>query len=166
VIAYEIKSLKALQKWLVTESTKSTEWYAGPHPCRSKCLLLSAASSIDFRWDSWTVQHRPLHRIVLPATKDARAWWLQIWEGEIIGGYFLVQMNILALAKGAVWKALPDRYLVFSKQNFKEIDVESAIAVIGKAEFYTMQAEAQYCGMSTRMLKHEVAEILQRQLSN
>jgi len=150
---FEVKSLKALQQWLKTASKRSRNWYAAPHPFHSKCLVLSPQDSFEFRWDPWTVQNRQLFRICLPTIDDARDWWFEYWEGEIVVCYFLAAKRVIVLAKTAVWNALPSLYLNLAKSDFRKMSLGWAMEYIGKPEVYAMQAEIQVSGISTRTLK-------------
>lgn len=100
----------------------------------------------------------------LPSINDAREWWFQYWEGEIVGSYFLREMSLVVLAKQAVWSAIPHSNMGWPKRDFLEFDFLQADGPLEKADCYAMQAEVQAAGISTRQLKRNQSEILCQRL--
>jgi hypothetical protein len=161
---FEIKSIKAFQQWLAENRQNAERWYVARHPCRSKCLLLSPNSSYDFQWDPWVLQKRPLHETSLPAINDAREWWFQFWEGEILTCHLLQDVNLIVLAKQAIWSAIPETHMDWPKAKFIEIDFAHAKGSLESVDVSTMQAEVQCCGIATRILRVQQGETLRQQL--
>ncbi|WP_254512632.1 hypothetical protein [Anatilimnocola floriformis] len=148
-----IKSLTAFKQWLVEESGKSSQWFGCRDSSCSKCLLISAAPSFEQQFDYVTIQQTPLFPLQLPSLSDARNWWFDLWEGEIVSYWFAPDLRILVAAKNAIWKALPDFHLLRPKSDFVEIPLDEVRQIVGHDEIERMCNEVFFVGISTRALE-------------
>ena len=157
-----IKSLMALKQWLVEESGKSSEWFARRDSSRSKCLLISASPSFEEQFDHVTIQQTPLFPVRLPALRDAREWWFELWEGEIVTCWFAPYSPMLLLAKIAIWKAIPEFNLLRPKSDFVEIPLDEVRQIVGNDQVEGMCTEVFFLGISTRALELAAADRIEQ----
>ncbi|WP_425615641.1 hypothetical protein NA78x_005570 [Anatilimnocola sp. NA78] len=127
-------------------------------------MLISAATTVEIQWDSVTVEQVALYPIELPTADQAHDWWFRYWEGAILTCWYTEAMRVVLLAKDAVWEAIPEAYLLRPKADFVELDFALASDIVGEAEFGKLQWESDVCGISSRVITYEAAELLRRRL--
>lgn len=161
----EIKSLKALQQWLIEECPKSPHWFGCQAPGRSKCLLVSSSPTYEVQYDAYTTVEHPLFPLDLPAASNARDWWRALWEGDISVCLYSEHSRMLVITKLAVWDALPGWYLLMRKSDFVELEWDFVRQVVGVDLCDTMLSECDFVGIAARRLDYEIASVVEKQLN-
>jgi hypothetical protein len=159
--AVEIRSVKALRHWLSANSGNSSGWFVSLHPTRSKWLLISDQPWHDFQWDSYTIERRPMYPIQLPDPKEARNWWMDIWERQTATFRYSQTLRVLLLAKAGAWACVPEWLLIRPKDEFVEVSERQVRDVLGKQVVSQLVLEHNLCGLSTRTLDHDAAKRLE-----
>ena len=95
-----------------------------------------------------------LCEITLPDIASARDWWRAFWDDECVDFYVTTDHlpRMAAVAKAAVWRALPEIRMDLPKRCFRIVSEESFRMLVGDENMKGLMNECSIMGVGMRFL--------------
>jgi hypothetical protein len=95
--------------------------------------------------------------VSLPEAGDARHWWQDLQEQDVIDYWQYVDpatgSKLVVAAKPAVWQPKDTLHATLGQSNFEQILYEDAERVLGSEQMDAVNAESMMIGIATRWVR-------------